>query len=395
MVLQATVAESPAQLFLEAAAAKQWGTGNAPNSEPAKAVAKIPSAKSTETAKAVLKVLSAAPSVETAKAVPKLTPVVTNTDTLPKAVPKVANGAAAAAPLPVKAVTKAPSAAALNGSLVPTSVPQARVNPSPVKQTEYRRADGRRRIIPEPLGPPRGDDIFGNGALHSNMADLRNQGEVGTSSFVETAPKRKLPDEYSAPPAKRSNGEDASYAAARSTPAAAVVAIGVGNEGPPNIAGVGSQVDIVVPAERMTTPEGVLSIRIRGPDSESAPICLEARPADCSTNPGTALGSASIRESSAKAKIVCSQSGEVRWCDYLVSMPTALAGNCNFWAVACGDGSLQVMATISCTLALLHSCMLDIIFFMVVLILWKGLANLRWGSLQKVSWIGFNTVVDV
>lgn len=344
MVFQATVAESPAQLFLEAAAAKQWGTGNAPNAEPAKAVAKVPSAKSTETAKAVLKVLSA-PSVETAKSVPKLAPIVANTDTLPKAVPKVANGAAAAAPLAMKAVTKAPSAAPLNGSLVP-SVPQVRVNPSPVKQTEYRRADGRRRIIPEPLGPPRGDDIFGNGALHSssnNMADLRNQGDVGTSSFVETAPKRKLPDEYSAPPAKRSNGEEASYAAARSTPAAAVVAISVGNEGPPNIAGVGSQVDIVVPAERMTSPEGVLSIRIRGPDGESAPICLEARPAECSANPGTALGSASIRESSAKAKIVCSQGGEVRWCDYLVSMPTALAGNCNFWAVACGDGSLQVM----------------------------------------------------
>lgn len=356
MLFQATVAESPYQLMLEATAARQWGTGNAPSAEAAKAVPKVPSVKSTETAKAVLKVISAPSvnSIETAKAVPKVAsaPNVTNPEPS-KALPKVANGAAAPvevpSKLPMKAATKPP--AALNGSLV-TSVPPVRVNPSPVKQTEYRRADGRRRIIPEPLGPPRGDDVFGNGVLHTtNMADLRNQGDVGTSSFVETAPKRKLPEEYNAPPAKRSNGAalEEAHAAARSTPGAAV-AIGVGNEGPPNIAGVGSQVDIVVPAERLTTPEGVLSIRIRGLDGGEdsrgcGPICLEARPAECSMNLGSALGSAaptSIRESSAKAKIICSQGGEVRWCDYLVSMPTALAGNRNFWAVACGDGSLQV-----------------------------------------------------
>lgn len=374
VTFQATVAESPAQLMLEAAAAKQWGTGTAPTgntAETAKAAPKVasaPSAKSTETAKAVLKVISAPSvinSIETAKAVAKLVsaPSVTTTET-PKALPKVGNGAVANAPaevpskLPTKAPPKPPPVGAdvRNGSLVPSVAP-VRVTPSPVKQTEYRRADGRRRIIPEPLGPPRGEDVFGNGAKYdapSNMGEIRNQGDVGPSMGSETAPKRKLPDEYmrpDAPPAKRSNGaaldEAHGSATARSTPAAAIVAIGVGNEGPPNTAG-GSQVDMVVPAERMISAEGVLSIRIRGGGEESrgrAPICLEARPAECNMNLGLGLGSAapiSIRESSAKAKIICSQGGEVRWSDYLVSMPSALAGNCNFWAVACGDGSLQV-----------------------------------------------------
>lgn len=378
-MFQATVAESPAQLMLEAAAAKQWGSGNAPTvnaTETAKAVPKIPSAKSTETAKAVLKAISA-PNVattEAAKAVPKVASAlnVAIAETA-KATPKVANGAVApelSTKLPTKVPPKPPPAAALgadvrNGSLVPNA-PPLRVAPSPVKQTEYRRPDGRRRIIPEPLGPPRGDDVFGNGALHSTakydapnagLGEFRKQGDenLGSSAGMEIVPKRKLPEEYSrpdVPPAKRSNGAalDELASAARSSPAA-IVAIGVGNEGPPNIPG-GAQVDMVVPAERMTTPEGVLSIRIRVPDGAGgedvngqAPISLEAKPAECTMNLGSGLGSAapsSIRESSAKAKIICSQGGEVRWCDYLVSMPTALAGNSNFWAVACGDGSLQV-----------------------------------------------------
>ena len=364
--------------MLEATAAKQWGSGNAPTAnttETAKAVPKVPSAKSTETAKAVIKAISA-PSVtttEAAKAVPKVaSALIATTTEISKAVTKVANGAVAPE-VPSKVPTKvppkpppaaAPSADVRNGSLVP-NVPAVRVTPSPVKQTEYRRPDGRRRIIPEPLGPPRGEDVFGNGALHSSakydapntaMVEFRKQGDenLGTSIGTEAVPKRKLPEEYirpDVPPAKRSNGAalDELASAARSSPAG-VVAIGVGNEGPPNIP-CSAQVDMVVPAERMTTPEGVLSIRVRGPDGDGddsrgrSPICLEARPAECTMNLGSVLGSAaptSIRESSAKAKIICSQGGDVRWCDYLVSMPTALAGNSNFWAVACGDGSLQV-----------------------------------------------------
>nr|PNR26189.1 hypothetical protein PHYPA_030763 [Physcomitrium patens] len=341
-VRQATVAESPAQLMLEAAAAKQWGSGNASN------------ANTIDSTKAVSQAENGAVTAEVPKKVLTKPP------------------SAPAPEVPIKVPTKPPSAPALgadvrNGSLVP-SVPllTPRVNPSPVKQTEYRRADGRRRIIPEPLGPPRGDDVFGNGALHSTIkndsvtitADARKEdlGSIGLKSS-ESAFKRKLPEDYvkpDMPPAKRSNGSalNEALAPAACCSSAAVVAIGVGNEGPPNIASGGVQADVVVPAEKMTTPEGVLSIRIREPegaggeDSKNrAPIYLEARPADCTSNLGSVLGSTapiSIRESSAKAKIICSQGGEVRWCDYLVSMPTALAGNSNFWAVACGDGSLQI-----------------------------------------------------
>nr|XP_024398569.1 protein HIRA-like isoform X2 [Physcomitrium patens] len=337
-VRQATVAESPAQLMLEAAAAKQWGSGNAPNRD------------NTDSTKAVPKVANGTVDAEMPKKVPTKPPPAPSTEAHTKVLTKPL-------PAPVLGID------GRNGSLVPSVSPP--VAPSSVKQTEYRRADGRRRIIPEPLGPPRGEDGFGNGALHSSVkydsftttADVRKEDLGGIANIApETASKRRLPEDYikpDVPPAKRSNGialDEALAPAARSS-SAAVVAIGLGSERPSNIAG-GSQLDMVVPVERMTTPEGVLSIRIRMPEGVSgedskvqAPICLEARPAECTNNLGSALGSAaptSIRESSAKAKIICSQDGEVRWCDYLVSMPTALSGNSNFWAVACGDGSLQI-----------------------------------------------------
>lgn len=319
-VVQVTVAESPAQLMLEAAAAKQWGDGNPPS-------------KLTEPTKA--------------------------------ASPVVLNGPVRAEVL-IKPVAAATDAGIQNGSLVSNAA--VRAVPSPVKQTEYRRADGRRRIIPEPLGPAR-EDLFGNGVTHSSanydvpkagMPEFRNRvddrrEDVGRG--VETGTKRSLPEECvraDVPPSKRSSGtalDEACAPAARSSPPE-IVTVGLASAGQANAASV-QQVDMVIPAERTTTPAGVLSYRIRAPvgaggqdDKSQAPVCLEARPAEASDNMGSLPGSVGptlIRETSAKAEIVCSQGGEVRWRDHLASMPTALAGNSNFWAVACGDGSLQVL----------------------------------------------------
>ena len=315
-MFQATVAESPAQLLLEAAAAKQWGS--------------------------------------------------TKTDSAKTPAPSIASNGLAAPEVPATKPVGAPEAAIKNGGLITNATLSSKVAPSPVKQTEYRRADGRRRIIPEPLG---------NGVIHGNSkydAPNRKQqvGDERRDDFVPVVErvgggsdsnlKRSLPEECvkaDVPPAKRSNGtvlDDACAPAARSS-RAETITIGAINEGQGS--GAQQQVDMVIPAEKSTALDAVLSIRIRAPEESFGeegsrralpPLCLEARPAaelGSDNRGGSVVGSAEInlvRESSAKAKIVCSQGGDVQWCDCLPSMPTALAGNSNFWAVACGDGSLQV-----------------------------------------------------
>ncbi|KAH8971705.1 hypothetical protein BDL97_02G157900 [Sphagnum fallax] len=327
-VRQVMLAESPAQLALEAAAAKQWGSVNPP-------------AKTAEPA-----------------SVPPPPPVV------------AVNGALGAEGAPKVAATEAASIP--NGGGLVTSAP-AKVIPSPVKQTEYRRPDGRRRIIPEPLGPPAGHEgPFGNGVMHDPQPEIPN---VPTSDFRKNVDekredpgkavvakesdaenKRSLPEECTrgvdVPAAKRSNNNTAfsetGAAAPAAHPSSAPEAFGVGiNSNPPASIAMVQQADMITPLERISSMKGVLSIRTQAPEDAviQAPITLESRLIESSDNLGSIVGAGGTtlkRESLAKAEVVCSQAGVVRWHDRLSSIPTALAGNFNFWAVACSDGTLQI-----------------------------------------------------
>jgi protein HIRA/HIR1 len=334
-MVQVMLAESPAQLTLEAAAAKQWGSVNPP-------------AKTAEPA-------SVPP--------PPPPPVV------------AVNGALGAEGAPKVAATEATSIP--NGGGLVTSAP-AKVIPSPVKQTEYRRPDGRRRIIPEPLGPPAGHEgLFGNGVMHDAQPEIPN---VPTSDFEKTVDKkredpvkavvakesdaenkRSLPEECTrgvdVPAAKRSNNNTAFSETGAATPAAPAAhpssapeafVVGINSNPPASIAMV-QQADMITSLERISSVKGVLSIRTQAPEDAviQAPITLESRPIESSDNSGSIVGAGGTtlkRESLAKAEVVCSQAGVVRWRDRLSSIPTALAGNFNFWAVACSDGTLQVLA---------------------------------------------------
>jgi protein HIRA/HIR1 len=323
-MVQVMLAESPAQLTLEAAAAKQWGSVNPP-----------------------------AKTAEPASAPPP--PVV------------AVNGALGAEGAPKVAATEAASIP--NGGGLVTIAP-AKVIPSPVKQTEYRRPDGRRRIIPEPLGPPAGHEgLFGNGVMHDPQPEIAN---VPTSDFRKTVDekredpgkavvakesdaenKRSLPEEcirgVDVPAAKRSNNNTGAAApAAHPSSGPETFAVGINSNPPASIAMV-QQADMITPLERISSMKGVLSIRTQAPEDAviQAPITLESRPIESSDNLGSIVGAGGTalkRESSAKAEVVCSQAGVVRWRDRLSSIPTALAGNFNFWAVACSDGTLQVLA---------------------------------------------------
>jgi len=323
-MVQVVLAESPAQLVLEAAAAKQWGSVN-----PTKAVESV-----------------------SATATPA---VALNGAPRPEGAPKVA-----------ATETKIP-----NGRVVTSTT--AKAIPSLVKQTEYRRPDGRRRIIPEPLGPPAGsEDIGNNGVLNGARSeipdvpasDFRNgvdgnmedpgRGVVARESDADN--KRSLPEEcmrVDIPAAKRSNNAAFSDAGAPMAHPSPPDAVAVGPNGnAPAIVATAQEADMVITPERTSSLKGVLSIRIQAPEAGGedavgqAPITLESKPIEGSDKLGSIVGaggSTLMRETLAKAEIVCSQGGMVRWRDRLLSLPTSLAGNTNFWAVACSDGILQVL----------------------------------------------------
>ncbi|KAH9573919.1 hypothetical protein CY35_01G027300 [Sphagnum magellanicum] len=320
---QVMLAESPAQLVLEAAAAKQWGSVN-----PTKAVESV-----------------------SATATPA---VALNGAPRPEGAPKVA-----------ATETKIP-----NGRVVTSTT--AKAIPSLVKQTEYRRPDGRRRIIPEPLGPPAGSEDIGNNVVLNGArseipdvpaSDFRNgvdgnmedpgRGVIARESDADN--KRSLPEEcmrVDMPAAKRSNNaafSDAGAPMAHPSPPEAV-AVGPNDNAPASVA-TAQEADMVITPERTSSLKGVLSIRIQAPEAGGedavgqASITLESKPIEGSDKLGSIIGaggSTLMRESLAKAEIVCSQGGMVRWRDRLLSLPTALAGNTNFWAVACSDGILQL-----------------------------------------------------
>lgn len=218
---------------------------------------------------------------------------------------------------------------------------------SPVKQREYRRPDGRKRIIPEAVGVPVQQDIP-NGT-HGLMLDLNSpdsgqrKNDQGVASrdgtTVEVGQKRPLPDGAKDYPNKRCHcgTEDPVGISARASIAEGLT-IEMGQSSADRDARGNLTHSELVTVLNSQNPKGALSIIVyeRDRESENAPTCLEARPFINNiietTNP------AEIKET----EVICSKEAVILWRDKLAGKVTVLAGNSNFWAVGCEDGSLQV-----------------------------------------------------
>ncbi|PKI53666.1 protein HIRA isoform X2 [Punica granatum] len=286
---QANLAESPAQLLLEAASAKQTSS-------------KVASA-------AQQKPMPVKASVDSSSLAKAPDPQVDD--------PKK-NGAPTTAP--------AASADGLSKSAAPTRIS------SPVKQREYRRPDGRKRIIPEAVGvPSQQQNIAGNNQL--DFPPVSSEQKIDDNGLVFPTDSRIGGVSVRGAPGRGLDLKDRSGATSRSIVTDSLVIEKV----PASASGDGTiNVESSVSAK-------VSSLMIRVFDKkegeDNAPVCLEAHPRERTVNDVVGAGSTLMMK---ETEIACSRGPLTLWSDRILGKVTVLAGNANFWAVGCEDGCLQV-----------------------------------------------------
>ncbi|PWA89475.1 protein HIRA [Artemisia annua] len=199
-------------------------------------------------------------------------------------------------------------------------VPSTRVS-SPVKQREYRRPDGRKRIIPESVNSgastqPQTTDFSSksteNGIVHADSALLEGpptkKAMVGGVSARATVSESLIIEKVAASADKDGN--------------ISVEQIG----GSKTVGSSGS-----------ARP---LSIRVFDKErGDASHVCLEARPKERAANDIIGVGSTFVMK---ETEISCTRNGQTLWSDRISANVTVMAGNANFWAVGCEDGSLQI-----------------------------------------------------
>ncbi|GBG66406.1 hypothetical protein CBR_g60059 [Chara braunii] len=310
-------------------------------------------------------------------------------------------------PTAVAATTVPPSDPVGNGAPLVGASSLSTVSPNgipprglgQVRQMEYRRADGRKVIIPEPLLPPPPsvpDSVVAGsprrfGGVDSASAPATGGGQLGGMGGAAQVMRASDADGFAGGDIlgeKRGHPEDS----ARGEGLGSVKrmrtekSLGGGLVGPPppppappatrgmpfnnKVPEAGMPIDrisasaptvVSVPGGRSET----LTLCLRDDDTdddwdvedgrggrrgESRVVMLEARPVAHSNHTGTFGGGVAERigllpgggKAEKQTEVVCSSEGSVRWRDWLDSAPVAIAGNTRLWAVACRDGSLQV-----------------------------------------------------
>ncbi|OMO89148.1 hypothetical protein COLO4_19917 [Corchorus olitorius] len=289
---QANLAESPAQLLLEAASAKQ-----------------------TTSKKAALDVqqnqIPAKPLVELG---------VTNKNSEPQNDDGKKNGAAAS-----DGLNKVASSARIS---------------SPVKQREYRRPDGRKRIIPEAVGVPSQQENI-SGSAQSQPLDFpvassdhrkNDNGVVPIDGVREASVRGTI--------GRSSDLKERSGVTARATVTESLVIekvpVAAGQEHSINVEQSGS----MKPSGSTASSTTSLSIRVfdKKEGEGATPVCLEARPRERAVNDIVGVGNACVMK---ETEIVCTRGAQTLWSDRISGKVSVLAGNANFWAVGCEDGCLQ------------------------------------------------------
>ncbi|KAJ4828046.1 hypothetical protein Tsubulata_028118 [Turnera subulata] len=212
---------------------------------------------------------------------------------------------------------------------------------SPVKQREYRRPDGRKRIIPEAVGVPNQDMVTGGPQPQAldfpvPVTDHRKD-ENGVVSANGSSRELSLRGTLG----KSSDLKERSGCTARATITESLViekvAGSAGKDGSINVEQAGS-----VRASSSANVSGTpLSIRVfdKKVGEDTIPVCLEARPREHAVNDIIGVGNTSMMK---ETEIVCTRGTETLWSDRISGKVTVLAGNANFWAVGCEDGCLQV-----------------------------------------------------
>ncbi|KZV52578.1 protein HIRA [Dorcoceras hygrometricum] len=218
----------------------------------------------------------------------------------------------------------------------PNKVTPARKS-SPVKQKEYRRPDGRKRIIPEAVGV----------TAHRESISAQSQ----DLEFPVKSLKRH----------KHDNGITHTHVNAGE----GSIQKGVGgNSDPKECFGVTSRATISenLVIEKVPASENkeisrhvehigplasgdILSIKVfdkkEGYDG-ILPVCLEAHPREHAVNDIVGVGNSFMVY---ETELSCTRGSQIIWSDTICGKVTVLAGNSNFWAVGSEDGCLQKVYT--------------------------------------------------
>lgn len=298
---QATVAESPAQLLLEAVAAKQSaskkGSSGLQQSQPIKT--------STDLVNPIVN-----------------QPIIKQSETLAEEAKKN----------PISA----------NDSLNKAAV--GRIS-SPVKQREYRRPDGRKRIIPEALGVSSHQENISGTAQIADFSNLTSDPQkddfqqIPTDNGVKEASFKKPfnagTDNFGS---KERSGTTARANIHESLVIEKAPAFTASTDGRMHVESSG-----LAGMPGSLTSCSSISIRVfnKKDDDDSLPICLEAKPVERSMNDMIGVGNAFLTK---ETEITCTRGTLTLWSDRISGKVTVLAGNANFWAVGCEDGCLQVLS---------------------------------------------------
>ncbi|XP_022985643.1 protein HIRA-like isoform X1 [Cucurbita maxima] len=213
---------------------------------------------------------------------------------------------------------------------------------SPVKQREYRRPDGRKRIIPEAVGGPVLQENKSGGIQSSNALDFPSMSsDQKKDNNGVAAPECVRESSMRGMPSKRTDLKERTGVTARATITDSLVIekvpLSVVNDA--NI--VMDHSGNLKTSNSLATCSSVLSIRVfdKKEGEYNEPICLEARPKENAANDIIGAGNTSMLK---ETVISCTNGSRNLWSDRVSGKVTVLAGNANFWAVGCEDGCLQV-----------------------------------------------------
>ncbi|XP_008801226.3 protein HIRA isoform X3 [Phoenix dactylifera] len=227
-------------------------------------------------------------------------------------------------------------------------IASARVT-SPVKQREYRRPDGRKRIIPEALGVPAHQENI-SGVAQAQQVDFsslalgQQKDDCGVpladGGIKEASFKRLLSGSSDPGKCNTCGSKERSGVTARANINESLVIekapASASNDGGMNIEYSGS---ICMPSALASC--NALSIRVfnKRDNDDSLPLCLEAKPIERSVHDIIGVGNAFFTK---ETEITCTIGTQILWSDRVSGKVTVLAGNANFWAVGCEDGCLQI-----------------------------------------------------
>ncbi|XP_050369457.1 protein HIRA-like isoform X2 [Argentina anserina] len=212
----------------------------------------------------------------------------------------------------------------------------------PVKQREYRRPDGRKRITPEAVGVPTQQENI-SGGLQSQAhefppmsSDQRKDDNrlvvadsgIRDSSFRGTLGRNTDTKERYGPTARTMITESLVI---EKVPASTSRDESINVEQTGNVKACSS----------LGSTGSILSIRVfdKNEWEDTVPICLEARPWEQAANDVFDMGNTFITK---ETEITCTRGLQTLWSDRISGKVTVLAGNANFWAAGCEDGCIQV-----------------------------------------------------